>query len=172
MNAFENSTIPQDMNKTYVCLIPKIKNPEHITHYRPISLCNTIYKTITKIIVNRIRPHLDKIISPNQCSFIPGRRVVDKAIIVQEAIRSFQKSKGKFGKMLLKIDLEKAFDRLEWSFIKQSLLILNFPKNIIDLIMSCISTSSISILVNVNPQNSVYQLEALDKETPYGHIYL
>lgn len=153
MEAFQTNSIPPKINKTYICLVLKIKNPEQITHYRPISLCNTIYKVITKIIVNKIRPYLDKIISPNQCSFISGRRAVDNAIIVQEAIHFFKKTKGSFGKMLLKIDLEKTFDRLEWSFIQQSLHILNFPTNLINLIMSCVSSSSISILINEKPTN-------------------
>lgn len=151
MKIFSSCTIPPELSKTFICLISKIKNLEQITHYRPNSLCITIYETITKVLVNRIRPYLDSIICPQQCSFILGRRVVDNAIIVQEAIHSFQKTKGKCGKMMLKIDLQKAFDRMELSFIKQSLSILNFPKNTIDIIMSCISTSSISILVNSNP---------------------
>jgi len=111
-----------ELNKTFICLIPKTKNPAQITYYRPISFCNIIYKTITKIIVNRIRSFLDNIISPQQYSFIPGRHVVDNTIIVQEAIHSFQKTKGKFGKMLLKIDLEKDLDKLEINYKKRSIV--------------------------------------------------
>lgn len=105
MKIFSSCTIPPELSKTFICLISKIKNLEQITHYRPNSLCITIYETITKVLVNRIRPYLDSIICPQQCSFILGRRVVDNAIIVQEAIHSFQKTKGKCGKMMLKIDL-------------------------------------------------------------------
>lgn len=91
---------------------------------------------------------MHKIISLNQYSFIPGCRATDNSIIVQEAIHSFNKNNSKKGHMMLKIDLEKAFDRLELSFIRFSLASFNFPLKLISFIMSCVTTSSISILVN------------------------
>lgn len=82
MTAFSTSSISPQLNKTFICLIPKINNPEQITHYRHISLCNTIYKTTTNIIVKRIRLFLNNVISLKQWSFIQGRRALDNAIIV------------------------------------------------------------------------------------------
>ena len=67
---------PQDIrkiNQTYLVLIPKVPQPETLRDFRPISLCNVLYKMITKIIANRIKPMLDKVIAPNQSSFVPGR---------------------------------------------------------------------------------------------------
>ena len=94
------------LNKTHIALIPKIQGSETIANYRPISLCNTVYKIITKIIVARIRPHLDKLISPLQVAFVPRRKGVDNAIIVQEVIHSLSKKKRKVGYMTLTIDLD------------------------------------------------------------------
>lgn len=79
---------------------------------------------------------------------MPGRRGVDNAIIVQEIIYSMEKTKGRGSYMALKIDLEKANDKLEWSFIRDTLIRLNLPRNLIELIMSCISSVSTSILFN------------------------
>nr|XP_016438114.1 PREDICTED: uncharacterized protein LOC107764104 [Nicotiana tabacum] len=117
-------------------------------YQKPIGLCNTMYKLITKIIVNRIKPLLQNIIGPTQASFLANIRVVDNAIMVQEYITHFQNMKGKNANMILKVDLEKAFDRLEWSFIRESLIFFKFPIKLTTLIMSCLTTSSISILVN------------------------
>ena len=103
---FLEKKIPDYLNKTHIALIPKIQGPEMIANYRPISLCNTVYKIITKIIVARIRPHLDKLISPLQAAFVPGRKGVDNAIIVQEVIHSLSKKKRKVGYMTLTIDLD------------------------------------------------------------------
>lgn len=72
-----------------------------------------MYKFVTKIIVNRIKPLLHTTIGHTQASFLSNRRAADNAIIVQEYITHFQKIKGKNANMVLKIDLEKAFDRLE-----------------------------------------------------------
>lgn len=151
VNAFNTLEILEDINKTFVTLIPKVKHPQNITQYRSSSLCNTIYKTITKIIVNRMISFPNDIISPNQCSFIPWRRAIDNAIIIQKAIDSFRKTSGRTRKMMLKIDLENAFDMLEWSFVRNSLQALNIPKELITLIMNCISTTSTSIIANGKP---------------------
>ena len=73
---------------------------------------------------------------------------MDNAIIVQEIIHSMEKTKGRGGYMALKIDLEKVYDKLEWSFIRDTLLRFNLPKNLIELIMSCVLSVATSILFN------------------------
>ena len=72
-----------------------------------------MYKIITKIIVARLRPYLDKLVSPLQTAFIPRRKGVDNAIIVQEIIHILRKKKGRVGYMAIKINLEKTYDKLE-----------------------------------------------------------
>ena len=92
-----SGTILGYMNETLITLIPKCKNLESLSNYRPISLCNIIYKVVTKIIVARIRPLLKKLISPLQSVFVLGRKGVDNAIIVQELVHTMSKKKGKGG---------------------------------------------------------------------------
>lgn len=121
---------------------------------RPIGLCNTIYKIITKIIANRIKSFIQSIIEPSQASFIANRRASDHAIVVQEIMSHFGKMKGKTGCMTLKIDLEKTFDRIEWSYIKDTRTFFNFPHNLAKLIMSCVSSSSIQVLINDRKTNT------------------
>lgn len=104
-----------------------------------------IKKKYIKIIVNIIKSLLPKLIHPTQTSFIKGKRASDNVIIVLKVINHLKQLKGKKNKMMIKIVLEKAFDKIEWYFIRFS---LNFPPKLIDLIMSCISMSRISILIN------------------------
>ena len=143
---FSSGRMPEYLNKTLIALIPKCNGPKTLNQFRPISLCNTVYKIVTKIIVNRIRPLLSNLISPFQTAFIPGRRGVDNVIIAQELIHSLHKKKGRKGFFILKIDLEKAYDRLEWSFICEVLLFFNFPNRVVGLILECVSSYSIFIL--------------------------
>lgn len=91
-----------DLNKTYVCLIPKFNNSNKIQNFRSISLCNTLYKIITKIIANRIKPFLKILISEHQSSFVKNRRLTDNAIIIQEVLKCFNSRAGK-GNWLLKL---------------------------------------------------------------------
>ncbi|KAK9988334.1 hypothetical protein SO802_028573 [Lithocarpus litseifolius] len=91
---FSDRKIPLELNQTHISLIPKTKGPESIGNFRPISLCNSAYKIITKILVARIRPFLDKLISPYQATFVPGRKGVDSVIIAQELIHTISRKKG------------------------------------------------------------------------------
>ncbi|KAF7138178.1 hypothetical protein RHSIM_Rhsim07G0234500 [Rhododendron simsii] len=91
---------------------------------------------------------LNDLINPLQGSFVPGRRAIDNVIIVQEIVHSLNLKKGSVGTMVIKIDLEKAFDHLEWGFIRKMLLSFNFPDLWVNLILSCISSSSSSVLFN------------------------
>ena len=147
-NIFDLIMIPEFLNETLISLIPKCPNPKSLNIFRPISLCNSIYKVVTKIIVGRLRTFLDKLVSPNQTAFMPGRRGLDNVVVAQELIHSLDKKKGKVGFMAIKVDIVKAYDHLEWSFIRNVLNAFRFPVELIKLIMSCVSSTTISILFN------------------------
>ena len=91
---FEDRKVPGYLNKTNIALIPKIQGPETIGNYRPTSLCNTVYKMITKIIVAKLRPFLSGIVSPFQSTFVPGRKRTENVIIVQELIHTISRKRG------------------------------------------------------------------------------
>ena len=142
-------------------------------HFRPISLCTAVYKVVSKVIVNRIRPFMQQLISPLQTAFIHGRKGLDNMIITQEILHSMERKKGRTGVMALKIDLEKAFDRLEWSFVREVLVHFNFPPNLITLIMDCISSSTVSILFNggkLDPFTPSHRIRQGDPISPYIFI--
>ena len=69
---FATKEIPEELNRTFITLNPKIPGPETLNNYRPISLCNTVYKIVFKILVARLRPFLGKLISPLQSAFVLG----------------------------------------------------------------------------------------------------
>ena len=89
----------KEINKTFITLIPKSDNPESTNHFRPISLCNVSYKIIAKILANRIKQLLNKIISPLQGMSASNRLINDNIMIAHEIMHSFKKKKGKMGYM-------------------------------------------------------------------------
>lgn len=122
LNCLNRKILPLPLNETLLVLIPKMNNPKTLIHFRPISLCNVLYKIITKVIVNRLKPLLLKVMDLKQTSFILGRNITSNIIIYQKVLHTFRRKKGIFRDMLIKLDLEKAYDRLEWPFIKDTLL--------------------------------------------------
>ena len=128
-----------------------------------------MYKVVTKIIVARLQPYLDKLISPMQTAFVPGRKGIDNIIIAQEIMHSLGKKKGRTGYVALKIDLEKAYDKLEWNFIKDMLIRVSLSMDIIDVIMSCVSTVSTSILFNGKALDPIYPSRGIRQGARYLH---
>jgi hypothetical protein len=98
-------------------LIPKTDNPSRANQFRPISLANFNYKIISKIMANRLKPLLQHIISPNQSAFLKGRSIHDNAIMAHEIFHTLKKKRGNGGFMAVKLDMQKAFDQMEWSFL-------------------------------------------------------
>ena len=145
---FAQGSIPKYLNETLISLIPRCQNPKSLSNYRPISLCNFVYKIVSKIVVARIRPHLGNLIFLVQIAFVPGRRGIDNVFIAQKLFHTLDNKKGRVGFIDVKLDLEKVYDRLEWSFIHRVLQAFNFPPKLTKVIMSYVTTSSISILVN------------------------
>ncbi|XP_039031943.1 uncharacterized protein LOC120166816 [Hibiscus syriacus] len=145
---FAQGSIPADWNQTLSVLIPKITTRKLITQFQPISLCTVIYKAIIKIIANRLKHLMPMWISENQTSFVPWRSITDNIIITQDVIHSLRKKKGIKGWMAIKIDLEKAYDRLEWSFIDDMLSDLGIPDSLCQLTMNSVTPVSTQILWN------------------------
>ncbi|KAF3781707.1 retrotransposable element ORF2 protein [Nymphaea thermarum] len=143
---FSTGKIVKSINETMICLIPKRENTKKVDDYRPISLCNTIYKIITKVIVNRMRGILGRIINANQVAFSKGRHIHDNILWVNETFNS--KDFWEKGGCCLKLDLMKAYDRVSWIFLENSMKFLGFHPRWIDRLMQCITSVSYRVFVN------------------------
>lgn len=136
---FENGDDLEALNVTNMILIPKIDNPETVSHFRPISLCNFGYKIIAKVLANRMKSALDACISEQQRAFIPGRLIQDNSIIVHEAFHYLRNKKtSNKHEVALKMDINKAYDRIEWGFLEGVMLKLNFCTKWTSWIMHCV----------------------------------
>jgi hypothetical protein len=101
-------------NETIVVLTPNVQNPDCLKYLRPISLCNVVYKLISKVIANRLKTILGEIVSPNQSAFVTGRLISDNMILAYEMSHYMRrKRKGKDVHTALKLDMSKAHDRVE-----------------------------------------------------------
>jgi hypothetical protein len=144
--------LDHSVNTTNIVLIPKIKNPTRVTEFRPISLCNVLYKLIAKVLANRMKKVLTKIISLNQSAFVPGRLITDNIVVAFEALHTMDvRLKGRKGYMALKLHMSKAYDRVEWDYLEAIMLKLGFADRWVSLIMTCVRSVSYSVLINGQP---------------------
>ena len=131
--------IPPSVNRTYITLIPKVKCPSKVIDFCPISLCNIIYKLVSKVIVNRLKGVLPLIISESQSAFQSDKAISDNILVAFETLHHMKNQKSKIaGFMALKLDISKAFDRVEWGFLEVTMLKMGFNESWVALVMSCI----------------------------------
>ncbi|XP_028556870.1 uncharacterized protein LOC114581249 [Dendrobium catenatum] len=145
---FENAVMDPKWKETIVVLIPKINNPLSPSNYRPISLCNSVYKLVAKILMNRMAPYISKLISYEQVAFIKGRSLNDHVLIAQEVIHKLRNSKSSKGFVVFKIDMEQAYDSMGWTTLEKDLHYFGFPEFFSKLILNCIQSSKFSISIN------------------------
>ncbi|XP_074374021.1 uncharacterized protein LOC141714399 [Apium graveolens] len=156
--------LPEGINDAMVCLIPKIKKPQIMGDLRPISLCNVLVRILSKVLSNRLKKCLGSIISDKQSAFIEGRLLTDNALIAFE-VNHFMKRKtqDKNGIAGLKIDISKAYDRLEWGFIRNMMRKFGFGQLWIDRVMYYIESVKYSfihdgeVFGNITPGRGIRQ---------------
>lgn len=162
---FQMNSMPKCVNATTLVLIPKVENPSSMEDYRLISCCNVIYKTISKVLANRLRRALEHIIGNFQSDFIPGRNIVDAILLSQELMHNYHLKNGPPW-CAIKIDLRKAFDTILWDYIIDGLNLIGIPT----IMVKCITTPHFSIKINGELQNwfnSSRGIQQGDSLSPY-----
>ncbi|XP_074306260.1 uncharacterized protein LOC141641499 [Silene latifolia] len=144
---FVSGQLLRQVNSTTLTLIPKKARPVNVADFRPIACCNVLYKIIYKVLCNRLATVLPSIVCESQSAFIQGRDIVDNILICHDLVRLY-KRRTCSPRSIMKIDLKKAYDSVEWNFIDQMLHALNFPKRMITWIMTCVTTPSYTIALN------------------------
>ena len=148
-------TLPEHLNHTFITLIPKKKNPEFASEFRPISLCNDLYKIFSKVLANRFKKILPNIITENQGAFTKSCFISDNILVAFKSLHSIQRHTGKEGYMVIKLDMSKAYDRVEWAYLQLVMEKMGFTDHWIKLMMLCVKTVTYSILVNGEPKGMI-----------------
>ncbi|GJT84084.1 putative RNA-directed DNA polymerase, partial [Tanacetum coccineum] len=158
------STIANGCNPSFIVLIPKKQDPLSFSDYCPISLIGCIYKIISKILASRLAKVMPSIIGPNQTAFIAGRQILGGCLVANEIIRMANIEKHKL--LLFKVDFEKAFDSVNWIFLCNTMRQMGFGEKWIKWICACLSSASISVLVNGSPSREFKMERGLRQEDP------
>ena len=138
--------IKSTLNSTFLALIPKENKLQSFGDYRPIELCNLFYKLISKVIANRIKHVLLRELSSEQLGFLKVRKIMDAIGTAHECIHSIKARKQK--SLILKLDLRKAYDCVNWDFFRLILVQTGSSVHSIHWIMSCVVSSTFIVLIN------------------------
>ena len=143
---FETGQLPEENNHIGVTLIPKVDEAVEIKDFRPISMIGSIYKIILPKRLSKVMPEL---IGESHTTFVKDRQILDGALIANEVVWWIRKKKIKAA--ILKLDFKKAYDTVRWDFLDETLRGMGFGDEWTKWIMECVSTTSMSILVNGSP---------------------
>lgn len=167
-----NGPFPQQLNETLLVLIPKKTSPESMMDLHPIALCQVLYKIISRMLSNRLKPLLSFIIFPQQSAFVAGRQIQDNSIIAYKVLHYLRSKKlGKTGMAALKIDISKAYDKFEWTFLRDVMLHMVFCEAWTYMVQYCVSTVSYKVLQQVQILGPIQPARGLRQSDPLS-LYL
>lgn len=163
----ERSYFPASLNDTNIALLPKVGNPTNMTELRPIALCNVLYKLISKVLANRLKKVLPSCISEEQSAFVARRSILDNTMMAIEVLHAMKtRRSGKKGDMAVKIDISKAYDRVDWGFLHHMMISMGFAPQWVDWIMLCVTSVNYSVLLNQDPVGPILPGRGLHQGDP------
>ncbi|RVW50774.1 LINE-1 reverse transcriptase-like [Vitis vinifera] len=146
---YDQKSFAKSLNATFLVIIPKKGGAEDLGEFRPISLLGGLYKLMAKVLANRLKMVLDKVVSADQNAFVRRRQILDASLIANEVVDYRQKRKEKG--LVCKLDIEKAYDSISWSFLMKVLKKMGFGSRWMDWMWWCFSTTKFSVLINGVP---------------------
>ncbi len=167
LDFFDTGRMLGSINFTHIALIPKVKSPICMSQFRPISLCNVLYKLVSKVLVNRMKNVLPRVISNCQSAFVPGCMITDNVIVAFEVLHYLKNLRvGGNSQLEVKLDMSKAYDRVQWDYLQAIMLKLGFHVHWVDLVMVCVSTISYSVMVNSEAKGYIKPTRGLRQGDP------
>jgi hypothetical protein len=149
LSIVEGKDSAESINDTVLVLIPKAKHPTLLSQFRPISLCNVFYKISSKVLANRMKMILPDIIFEEQSAFVLGRLITDNIISIYECLHFMKRNKSKRNSYYaLKLDMMKAYDRVEWDYLEAIMIKLGFASQWIQVVMGMVISYSFFALFN------------------------
>ncbi|XP_077228478.1 uncharacterized protein LOC143861435 [Tasmannia lanceolata] len=161
--------ILKEINNTFISLIPKVPDAASPSKFQPISLCNFIYKTITKILAQRLKSVINKLVNPAQSAFIRGRQIQDNILLTHDILHKFHLASAKSA-MCIKIDLAKAFDNVKREALLQFMVKQGFTNLWCKWVEECIQTPSFSVLINGSPQGHFNSTNGIHQGDPLSPL--
>jgi hypothetical protein len=161
--------IPRSVSSALMVLLPKKDSPSTFADYRPISLCNFVNKIFTRLLCERLRDILPRLVSPEQSAFVKGRDILDNVLLAQELLQHFHR-KTRGHNMVLKLDMMKAFDRVSWAFLQAVLAKFGFSPHFVTLIANNLTASCFAVLINGSPGDFFNSTRGLKQGDPLSPI--
>ncbi|KAJ0886252.1 putative RNA-directed DNA polymerase transcription factor bZIP family [Helianthus annuus] len=146
---FINGKILKEINATIISVVPKVKVPNVVNQFRPIACCNVIYKCISKVLCNRLKNVLGKLVSTNQSAFVPGRLISDNILLSQELVKGYEWKQG-CPRVALKIDLQKAYDSVDHGFLEECMKQFGLHAKFVKWVMVCMTSVHYSVAYQGN----------------------
>jgi hypothetical protein len=168
-NNFHNGNFNlRRLNFGMISLIPKLKDATNIRQFRPICVLSDDYKWFTKVLTMRLTPFANKLINKSQTAFIPGRSILEGVVILHEIQHELRSTKTKG--VIIKLDFEKAYDKVNWNFLFEVLRQKNFPDIWREWIQQCIEGGKVGINLNGEHGNFFNTYKGLRQGDPLSPL--